>query len=90
MILDAALVGQSDIYNIGGKSRVQIKVLAELVGKLTGVQVEIPMSSPTPLSGAPDEVWLDLKKISEISNLDSLVSLEDGLARTISWRKSVA
>jgi nucleoside-diphosphate-sugar epimerase len=89
MILDAALRGQSDIYNVGGNSRVQIKELAKLIGKLTGAEVEIPASDSTPLSGAPDNVLLDLRKIGEISNLDSLVTLEDGLERTISWRKSV-
>lgn len=89
MILDASLNGQSDIYNVGGKSRVQIKELAKLIGKLTGVKVEIPATSSTSLAGAPDDVWLDLRKIGEISNLDSLVTLEDGLERTISWRKSI-
>ena len=89
MILDASLNGQSDIYNVGGKSRVQIKELAKLIGRLTGVEVEIPAASSTSLSGAPDDVWLDLRKIGEISNLDSLVTLEDGLERTISWRKSI-
>ena len=89
MILDASLNGQSDIYNVGGKSRVQIKELAKLIGRLTGVEVEIPAASSTSLSGAPDDVWLDLRKIGEISNLDALVILEDGLERTISWRKSI-
>ena len=89
MILDASLNGQSDIYNVGGKSRVQIKELAKLIGRLTGVEVEIPAASSTSLSGAPDDVWLDLRKIGEISNLDALVTLEDGLERTISWRKSI-
>jgi UDP-glucuronate decarboxylase len=88
MILDAALQGDSDIYNIGGKSRIQIKELARLIGRLTDATVEIPEGTNSPFVGAPDDVWLDLSKIGQISNLEHLVTLEDGIARTISWRKT--
>ncbi len=88
MIIDASIHGDSDIYNIGGKSRVQVRNLARLIGEFTGSKVEIPDDSEDFFVGAPDDVWLDLSKISKISNLDSLVTLEEGLRRTIAWRKS--
>jgi nucleoside-diphosphate-sugar epimerase len=88
MCLDATFSGETGVFNVGGESRIQILELAHLIGKLTGAEVVLPETVATIAPGAPDDVWLNLSKIKELSRNRNLVNLEEGLMRTIEWKKS--
>jgi UDP-glucuronate decarboxylase len=88
MCLNAALFGGSGLFNIGGVSRIQILELAKLIASLTKADFELPKDVSTIAPGAPDDVWLDLKKVSGISKAFDYMNIEEGLNRTIEWQKS--
>ena len=85
MILSIIKRGQYPIYNVGGISRLSIAELARKVAFLTKAKLNIPTEMESFLSSAPNDVWLDLARISEISETTAFVDIEDGLSRTISW-----
>lgn len=82
------LHGQEPIYNVGGVSRTTISGLAESIGSLMNVPVIFPESSQD-LTGAPDDVQLDLSLVKSEFGKSKFVSLEEGLKRTITWQKAL-
>jgi len=80
------LHGTESIYNVGGKSRTTIAQLAEQISKLLEVSVKIP-DIERGLTGAPDDVYLNLSKIETEFGKTKFVNLEEGLSRTIAWQK---
>jgi nucleoside-diphosphate-sugar epimerase len=87
MIFGAMIHGKNPVYNIGGKSRVTIKELAEKISKLTNTEITIP-ESDNGLEGAPLDVQLNIDSILEIFPKNSFVDISDGLEKTISWQIS--
>lgn len=85
MILSIIKRGEHPIYNVGGKSRISIAELAKKVALLTNAKLHIPTNSQSFLSSAPNDVWLDLTRVSEISPTSTFIDIDDGLSRTISW-----
>jgi dTDP-glucose 4,6-dehydratase/UDP-glucuronate decarboxylase len=83
-----ALEGRDWLYNVGGESTTTVADLARLIGSQTGASVRFPASS-APLAGAPEEVRLDLGKIRAEFGKTRFVSLEEGIARTIRWQRSL-
>jgi nucleoside-diphosphate-sugar epimerase len=79
--------GTDDIYNVAGNSRVKIIELAKLISELTGCELDIPESDDHSLSGAPDDVWLDLSKTLSLAKKLDFISLHEGLRRTLEWQK---
>lgn len=90
MLWRILLEGKQAIYNVGGISRTTILELAQLIGK----QLNVPIFTPTPLqpggvAGAPSDVRLNLDKFtSEFGPVD-FMGLEEGVARTIAWQRSL-
>ena len=85
MILSIIKRGEYPIYNVGGISRLSISDLASKVALLTKARLNLPTKLESFLIGAPNDVWLDLTRVSEISETPAFVDIEDGLSRTISW-----
>jgi len=79
--------GESDVYNIGGESRVTIGGLAKSVGNLLNVPVNFPDNSDYGMPGAPDDVFVDMTKVETEFGKQNYIPLEIGLAKTISWQK---
>lgn len=88
LLWNILLFGKDAIYNVGGESRITIAELAKLIAKETGVSVIFPKNS-TDLTGAPEDVYLDLTKVKEEFNKHQFVSLEDGIKTTINWQKNL-
>lgn len=80
------LNGHDSIYNIGGESKVTIAELARKIGKYLNVPVKIPIRDNS-VSGAPEDVKLDLTKIKTEFKKTSFISLDQGLTKTIEWIK---
>ncbi len=81
------LDGKDAIYNVGGISRTTIAELARLIGDYLNVPVHFPNNTNTTLSGAPNDVYLDLDKIKSEFNKVEFVPLNIGLEKTIEWQK---
>jgi len=80
------LYGKAPVYNVGGKSTVTIAQLAELIGRITGVPIIIPKIHQE-VSGAPEDVRLDLTRIESEFAKQEYIDLEEGLAKTIDWQR---
>lgn len=86
MMWNILLFGKDFVYNAGGETKTTIAGLAKTIGKFMHVPVSIPAVGQG-LSGAPDDVWLDMTKTKHEFGKTNFVSLEDGLSRTIEWQK---
>ena len=81
--------GKECVYNIGGKSSVTIIELAEIIGELTNVQVIAPKIGAVPVTGAPEDVRLDLTRFVKEFGEPDFCELEKGLIKTIEWQSSM-
>ncbi|MEK7607404.1 MAG: NAD-dependent epimerase/dehydratase family protein [Patescibacteria group bacterium] len=86
MLWNILLEGHDSVYNVGGESKVTIAELAQKIGKYLAVPVKIPQNDHS-VSGAPEDVWLDLTKIKKEFKKTNFVSLDEGLSKTIEWVK---
>jgi len=87
MLLKIAFWGQSEIYNIGGVSKVSIRELGKEISRIMKVPFSYPSISKNHLE-APKQVQLDISKFqNEFGEID-FISLQEGLSRTIEWQKS--
>jgi UDP-glucuronate decarboxylase len=80
------LNGNSSIYNVGGHSRTTIKELAEKISFYLKVPLQFPNDN-NELVGAPEDVYLDMKKVKDEFNKIDFISFEEGLSKTIEWQK---
>ncbi len=81
------LKGNDAIYNVGGMSKTTIAELANKIGEYTGVPVVFPEDSKKTLTGAPDDVCLNMEKAKNEFGKSEYVSLDEGLKNTIEWQK---
>ena len=88
LMWQAALHGTQPVYNIGGHSTLTIGELARLVGQIVGVPVSFPTRSAE-VSGAPEEVRLDLTRPEAEFKKTNYVGLEQGLRATIEWQRQL-
>lgn len=86
IIWDVLLTGKEIIYNAGGLSRITIGELARQIGRYMRVPVVFPQEARE-LSGAPDDVYLDMTKVEREFGKKEYVPLDEGLMRTIEWQK---
>jgi len=80
--------GNQTVYNVGGHSTVAIAKLASMIGEIIGVPVIFP-ETQAKISGAPEEVRLDLTRIEKEFGKTKYVSLEVGLRATIEWQRAL-
>jgi len=85
MLLNILIKGKQPVYNIGGKSIVSIKELADIIGVEMNVDVRIPPPNKSFMIEAPKKVGLDLSQIEVEFSHNEYVKLEQGLRRTIKW-----
>ncbi len=85
LLLDILFRGESDVYNVGGKSDTTIAELAQHIATITRATVDYGKEGDI---SAPDEVKLDLTKtLTEFPR--NFVPLEEGLKRTIEYQKTL-
>jgi UDP-glucuronate decarboxylase len=85
MLLKITFWGQSEIYNVGGISKVTIRELGEEIAKI----MKVPFSHPSKLEkhmDAPQQVQLDISKYQKEFGEMKFVTLREGLSRTIEWQ----
>jgi UDP-glucuronate decarboxylase len=77
------------VYNVGGHSRTSILELAKSIGKSIGIPVITPEQQGVGLSGAPDDVYMDMSKAECEFEKTEYISFQEGLEKTIQWQKSM-
>jgi UDP-glucuronate decarboxylase len=87
MLLTITFWGQSEIYNIGGISKVTIRELGEGISKILKVPFSYPSVSKNYLE-APRQVELDISKYRREFGDIEFMPLQQGLDRTIEWQAS--
>ena len=87
MLLNMLIKSNEPVYNVGGNSIISIRDLANKIGKIMKVDVEIPASESF-LKDAPKNVRLDLSRIEKEFNITDYVGIDQGLKNTIEWVKN--
>lgn len=87
MLLNMLIKSNESVYNVGGNSVISIRDLANKIGKIMKVDVEIPASESF-LKDAPKNVRLDLSRIEKEFNHRDYVGIDQGLKNTIKWVKN--
>jgi len=77
----------SDIFNLGGGSRVSILHVVSLLIKLTGKRDVSPIYEASKLGDVPD-TCANITKARKLLGYEPKVSLEEGLKRFIAWYRS--
>jgi UDP-glucuronate decarboxylase len=83
------LEGKECVYNVAGCSTVTIAELARLVGEIAGVHVVFPDKEADSISGAPEDVRLDISRFSSEFGKREFIDLERGLKNTLDWQRSL-
>ena len=78
------LRGKEVTYNVGGISHATIRELAETVGEILNAPVVVPQVEEG-LSGAPQEVALNIDKTRNEFGKTNYKSLREGIERTVKW-----
>ena len=81
--------GKECVYNIGGISSVTILQLARIIGELTNVPVSTPEIKNLTVSGAPEDVRLDLTRFVKEFGEPVFCEIKKGLIKTIEWQSSM-
>ena len=82
------LRGTMPVYNVGGLSRTTVANLAQKIGKYLKIPVEFP-KEVIELTGAPEDVYLNMELVRKEFEKTEFVSFDDGLSRTIEWQKAL-
>lgn len=78
------LRGKEVTYNVGGTSHATIRKLAETIGEILNVPVVVPQVEEG-LSGAPQDVALNIDKTWNEFGKTHYKDLKLGIARTVKW-----
>jgi UDP-glucuronate decarboxylase len=88
ILFNILLFGKKTVYNVGGKSKVSILELANLIGNELDKEVIVPKVK-NELSGNPKVVNISIDEYINEFNKKEFISLEDGIKNTISWQKKL-
>lgn len=86
MLWKVILEGNDVVYNIGGIEETSVKCVADIVARLSGVNVCVPENGEG-LKDAPKVVAMSIDKVKKEFGKNDFICLEEGLARTINWYK---
>lgn len=89
LLFKILLLGKNPIYNLAGKEPIYISDVANIIGKVLNVPVNIPTNSLNGILGAPKDLAVDTTLINSEFNKKDYISLEDGLIKTITWQKKL-
>ncbi len=87
MLLNVALLGTSEIYNIGGKSQTSIRDLGLEISRILQVSFR-PEDEIHSYLDSPKQVEMDISKYEAEFGRIKFIELNEGLQRTISWQRS--
>jgi len=85
-ILNICKTGKSNTYNIGGKTSITIKELAEKISQIIGCEIKIG-NKQNKLIDSPNMAFVNIERYeNEFGELER-TNIDDGLIKTINWYK---
>lgn len=87
MLLNILIKNNESVYNVGGRSVISIKELAEKISKEMNVGLIIP-DSDSGIKDAPQFVGLNLSRIENEFGIEKYIEMDQGLKNTIEWIKN--
>ena len=90
MILNVLIYGTECIYNVGGIDTMNIKELAEEIGRQTDATVVAPRleGEKNQITLDPQFVKLDISKYSKEFGQTKFTAFSEGIRRTIEWNRN--
>ncbi|MFD1676114.1 SDR family NAD(P)-dependent oxidoreductase [Alicyclobacillus fodiniaquatilis] len=83
--------GIGDVFNAGSGYEISIGEIAKQIRDMVGREVSLPISSTDartrPVNSEVNRLFSDSAKAAQVLAWQPLVSLEDGLAKTIEWMR---
>lgn len=89
MLMNILLRGINPVYNVGGEGEISIYGLARKIAEISHAQVKSPRNTAQAVEGAPSHVALDLNRYKREFGNKQFVSLDDGIAQTLEWHRSL-
>lgn len=89
MLFNILLHGKETVYNVGGKSKISILELAQLIGKKLNKEVLAPAKDTYSLKSAPKIVNISIDRYLKEFNKTEFIDLEEGIEKTIEWQKQL-
>ncbi len=86
IVLGAERYNAGDPVNLGSGTEIEIRALAELIGRLTGFEGDITWDATRP-DGQPRRS-LDTSRAQQLFGFRAQTLLEDGLRKTVEWYRS--
>jgi len=87
MLWNILLHGKERVYNVGGKSEVTIRNLAEIISH--ELHVPLYLADRDGLKGSPANVNLDLSQYEDEFSNSQIITLREGIGRVIKWCKNL-
>jgi UDP-glucuronate decarboxylase len=87
MLMNIAFWGKSEVYNVGGVSKVTIRELGKNIASILGVKFSFPETVSEYLD-SPKQVELDISKFENEFGAMDFAPLHQGLLRTIEWQRT--
>ncbi len=81
-------VGRGEAFNAGAGRPHRVLDVVQLICRLAGTSVEPDVRGAGTPAGEIDRQWVDYSKLRELTGWEPLVSLEEGLRRTIEWHRA--
>jgi CDP-glucose 4,6-dehydratase len=81
-------LGCGEAFNAGGGEPHRVSDVVSLICRLAGTEVEPEIRGHGTPRGEIDRQWVDASKLRELTGWEPLVSLEEGLRRTIEWYRA--
>jgi nucleoside-diphosphate-sugar epimerase len=86
-ILNIALSGKHNLYNIGGKDIITIRQLAEEISSIVGCSIKLG-DKKNKLINSPSKAFVDISRYEEEFGVLNSTNLKDGLVKCIDWYKN--
>jgi len=90
MLWRILLDGKEVIYNVGGDYRTTIAEMAQAIGGILNVDVDVPEDSTRSMPGAPGEVRVSISRFENEFGKLAPTEPATGLRRTVEWYQAIS
>jgi CDP-glucose 4,6-dehydratase len=80
--------GYGEAFNAGGGRPHRVGEVVSLICRLAGSDVSPEIAGHGTPRGEIDRQWVDFTKLRELTGWEPLISLEEGLGRTVEWYRA--
>ncbi len=89
MMLNILINGKSNLYNVGGKTKITIFKLAKFISLNTKKKIYIKEKNNYFKNNAPRKAYVSIKKYEKEFGKKKFLNFKEGLIKTILWQKNL-